>query len=117
MKYACSWGWLEVEGKRFEGDVIVHVDGTVTPRKTNLSIEYRKELFHTPLSELELGFLEEERPEVVIVGGGHKGMMTITPLAKEILAKFEIFSGTTEKAVEAMNREKRKFVAILHSTC
>ncbi len=117
MRYTCSWGSLEIDGKRYEGDVVVHVDGSVTPRNTAASLGYRKELFHTPLSENELGFLDDEAPEVVIVGGGHKGMMTVTPLAKEILAKYKVFSGTTERAVEAMNREKRRFVAILHSTC
>ncbi len=117
MRYSCSWGWLEVDGKRYEGDVIVHVDGSITPRDASSSLEYRRELFHTPLSERELGFLEDEEPAVVIIGGGHKGMMTVTPLAKEMLAKYEVISGTTEKAVEKLNAEKRRVVAILHSTC
>ncbi|MDD1770113.1 MAG: MTH938/NDUFAF3 family protein [Methanomassiliicoccales archaeon] len=116
-KFACGWGWLEIDGMRFEKDVVVHVDGSVTPRAVELSHPYRTEYFHVPLSELELGFLEEEKPEVVIVGAGHKGMMTITPKAKELLSRYVVIEGTTENAVKAMNAEKRRFVAILHSTC
>ena len=116
-KFACSWGWLEVDGKRYERDVIVHVDGTVSPRDTERSMAYRGEYFHIPLSELELDFLETEKPEVVIIGGGHKGMMTLTPKAKDILSRYVMRTGTTEKAVECMNDEPRRFVAILHSTC
>jgi hypothetical protein len=116
-KFACSWGWLEIDGKRFEKDVVVHVDGSVTPRETEKSMPYSREYFHIPLSELELGFLEDEKPEVVFIGGGHKGMMTMTPKAKELLARYDVMEGTTEKAVESMNGEKRRFVAILHSTC
>ncbi|MGD1061145.1 MAG: MTH938/NDUFAF3 family protein [Methanomassiliicoccales archaeon] len=115
--FACSWGWLEVNGKRFENDVVVHVDGSVTPREVELSMPYRHEYFHIPLSENELVFLEKEKPEVVIIGGGHKGMMTVTPKARELLSRYAVLEGTTEKAVELMNAEKRPFVAILHSTC
>ena len=116
-KYSCSWGYLEVEGKRFDMDVVVHVDGSVTPREVELSRPYRGEFFHVPLSEDELGFLDGERPEVVIIGAGHKGMLTLTPKAREILSKYVVFEGPTENAVKRMNEESRKFVAILHSTC
>jgi hypothetical protein len=37
QKFSCSWGWLEVEGKRYEKDVVVHVDGSVTPRNVEVS--------------------------------------------------------------------------------
>lgn len=117
QKFSCSWGWLEVEGKRHEKDVVVHVDGSVTSRNVEVSKPYLGEYFHIPLSELELDFLAAEDPEVVIVGGGYKGMMTITPRAKEILARYEVQAVTTPRAIELMDMEKRRFVAILHSTC
>ncbi len=117
-KYACSWGYLEVDGKRFDGDVIVHVDGSITPRPIELSRHLRgQDYFHVPLSEDELGFLEAENPEVVIIGAGHRGMMIVTPKAKEILSKYVVIEAMTENAVKAMNVETRRFVAILHSKC
>jgi hypothetical protein len=117
MRAQAGWGSIEIDGRRYEGDVIIHVDGKVTPRQAHLSSPYRAELFHTPLSEDELGFVAEESPEVVYVAAGHKGMLTLTPKAKELLSPYELRVMLTNAAVEALTREGRRFVAILHLTC
>jgi hypothetical protein len=106
-----------MNGKRFAHDVIVHSDGRVERRRVELSLPYRGEYFHTPLSEKELDFLEEEKPEVLIIGAGFKGMMLLTPLAIERLRGCQVFILTTDKAIEMMNRGSKRFVAILHLTC
>jgi len=116
-RYEAAHGWFSMDGKRFAHDVIVHADGTVERRHVELSLPYRGEYFHTPLSEKELDFLDEDRPEVLIIGAGFKGMMQLTPLANERLSEYPVFSLTTEKAIEMMNRESKRFVAILHLTC
>ena len=95
----------------------MHGDGTVERRRVDLSQTYRGEYFHTPLGEREIDFLEVERPEVLIVAAGFKGMMQLTPLAQEKLKGIQVFTLTTDKAIEMMNQEKRRFVAILHLTC
>lgn len=112
-----EFGWVSVGEARFSKDVIIHVDGSVTERQTKLSSGYRGEYFHLPLSEMELDFLETEKPEVIIIGAGHKAMMTLTPRAKEILAKYEVVELPTPRAQEQVNREQRRFVAIIHVTC
>jgi hypothetical protein len=106
-----------MDGKRFDHDVIVHSDGTVGRRHVERSLPYRGEYFHIPLSEEELDFLDEESPEVMIIGAGFKGMMPLTPLAMERLSEYPVFSLTTDRAIEMMNRESKRFVAILHLTC
>lgn len=117
MRAQASWGSIIVDGQRYDGDVVVHVDGQVTARRTDLSLPYRRELFHTPLSEGELGFIIEEGPEVIIVAAGFKGMLTLTPEAKEMLGPYETKVLLTPEAVEAVNKEGRRFVAFLHLTC
>lgn len=117
MRYKGAHGWFSVDDNRFTHDVIVHSDGTVERRRVDLSQGYRGDYFHAPLSERELDFLDEERPEVFIVGAGFKGMMQLTPLAQEKLRGYPVFALTTDKAIEMMNREERRFVAILHLTC
>jgi hypothetical protein len=117
VRIEANWGWAEIDGRRYDGDLVVHVDGTITPRETSLSLPYRKELFHTPLSEKELGFLEEETPEVVIIAAGHKGMLTITPKAKEVLERYECKVAMSPEAARLASSERRRFVAILHLTC
>jgi hypothetical protein len=117
LKVEANWGWIAIDGKRYDGDVVIHVDGSITPRETSLSHPYRRELFHTPLSEAELGFLEKEMPEVVIVAAGHKGMLTLTPKARKILSSFETKVVITEEAARLASNESRRFVAFFHLTC
>jgi hypothetical protein len=114
-----------VNGTRFEHDIIIHTDGSITERncgcspslRTQLRQTYTKEYFHAPLAEWELDFLEEERPEVIFIGAGFRGMLPITPKAKDILANYEHKVLMTPKAIELVSNETRRFVAILHSTC
>ncbi len=110
-------GSITLNGVKYLKDIIIHSDGSVSERRTELSLPYRAEYFHIPLSEEELDFLEEEKPEVVIVGAGFKAMMLATPRAKEILGRYESKVVSTQKAMEIINGTKSKFVAILHLTC
>jgi hypothetical protein len=117
VKVEVNWGWIAIDGKRYDGDVVVHVDGSITPRECSLSLPYRHELFHTPLSEAELGFLEKERPEVVIIAAGHKSMLTLTSKAKEMLSSYECKVVLTQEAARLASTETRRFVAFFHLTC
>lgn len=118
-------GWLMVNGTRYDHDIIIHADGSVTARNCGCSPDLRAKLektylndyFHVPLAEWELEFLLEERPEIVIVGAGFRGMLPITPKAKEILARYEHKILSTPRAIELLVSEGRRYVAILHSTC
>lgn len=112
-----EYGWVDIGDQKFENDVVVHVDHSVTKRKKKLSKGLRDEYGHTPLSEHELGFLDDEGPEVVIIGTGQSGSLPITPKAQKILDRFEVIVERTPQALEAMARETRPFIAILHVTC
>lgn len=118
-------GLLKVGGVHYRHDIFIHTDGSVSDRncgcspslREQLPASYRNEYIHTPLAEYELGFLQDERPEVVIVGAGFLGMMPVTPKAREILAGYEHQVLITPEAMKLINEEHRKFVAILHITC
>ena len=118
-------GWLQVNGIRYEHDIIIHSDGLVTERncgcspvlRAQLSSSYKADYFHSPLTEFELDLLKEEEPEVVIIGSGFLSMMPITPLAKAVLADHEHYVLSTQMAMDRNNKECRKFVAILHLSC
>jgi len=112
-----QFGWASVGDKKFSKDIIIHVDRQVTERRTELSRVYMNDFFHVPLSENELGFLAEEKPEVVIIGAGFKGMMLLTPKAKETLKDYEHMVLTTPAALDKINKEGRRYVAIIHVTC
>ena len=112
-----SFGSIKLFGRNYDKDVIVHVDGEVTKRKKKKSRDLKPVYGHTPLSEKELNFLEEEKPEVVYVGSGYETGLPITEEAKKILDKFETFVMATPLAVDKVEHEKRKTVAIIHVTC
>ena len=117
MSMQTAYGWVQIGAEKFENDIIVHVDGTVTKRQKKLSKDLQADYGHTPLSERELDFLEEEGPEVVIVGIGQNGDLPVTPKAKKILGKYRTVYLRTPEAVESMSAEKRPYVAIVHVTC
>jgi hypothetical protein len=117
MLMSSSFGWVEMKGVRYEKDIIVHTDGSVTKRKKKKSRDLKPIYGHTPLSERELGFLEEEKPVVVYIGTGHEAALPITPKALRILKDYEAVILTTPEIIEKIGQEKRKFAAVIHVTC
>jgi len=112
-----EFGWVKVKGVKYENDIILHVDGTVTKRKKKKSKDLASIYGHTPLSEYELDFLSEEQPEVVYIGTGHQAALPITPQAILILKKYETVILPTQEITEKINHEQRKMAALIHVTC
>jgi hypothetical protein len=112
-----SFGSVELFGRKYGKDVIVHVDGSITKRKKKKSKDFKLIYGHTPLSEKELEFLEEEKPKVVYVGTGYDSALPITENAQKILSKFETVVMPTPEIIDKLEHEKRKLVAIIHVTC
>lgn len=117
MTVKSEFGWVEINGVKYENDVILHIDGKVTKRKKKKSKDLKPIYGHTPLSERELDFLSEEKPDVVYIGTGHQAALPITPEAISILKKYEATILPTQEITEKINHEHRKMVAIIHVTC
>ena len=66
-------GWVEIDGIRYDHDVIIHSDRSVTKRHKKQSKKFKDAYGHTPLSEGEIGFLAGEHTAVVYVGTGQYG--------------------------------------------
>lgn len=112
-----EFGWVKVNGVKYENDIIIHADGTVTKRKKKKSKDLKPLYGHTPLSERELDFLSKEKPDVVFVGTGHQSALPITPEATSILKKYETVILPTQEIAERMSQEQRRKVALIHVTC
>ena len=112
-----EFGWIEVNGVRYEKDIVIHADGTITKREKKKSKDLKPKYGHTPLSERELTFLENEKPDVVYIGTGHQAALPITPEAQQILKEYETIILPTPEAIEKIDREHRKLAALLHVTC
>jgi hypothetical protein len=112
-----SFGSVKIFGRKYEEDIIVHVDGSITKRKKKKSKDLKPIYGHIPLSEKELGFLEEEKPKVIYVGTGYEAALPITENAQKILREYETIVMPTPKIIEKIEHEKKKAVAIIHVTC
>lgn len=112
-----GFGWIEVGGVRYDHDVVIHTDGSVTKRKKKESKGLKGDYGHTPLSEHELGLLAEEDPGVVYVGTGQYGDLPLTPGARDVLSSYVPVIMPTGEILPLLKKEERPYIAILHVTC
>lgn len=118
MKFkATGFGEVKLFGRKYDQDSVIHVDGSVTKRKKKQSKDLKPLYGHTPLSERELDFLADEKPEVVYVGLGYEGALPITEEAKKILSRYQTVVLTTPQVIEKLADEERGYFAIIHVTC
>ena len=112
-----EFGWIEIDQVRYEHDVIIHRDGSVTKRSKKKSKELKSTYGHTPLSNQELEVLKKEKPEIVYIGTGQYGDLPITPEAERELSRFETVIRPTPEILDMLKKERRSFIAIIHVTC
>ena len=112
-----EFGWIEINQVRYDHDVIIHRDGSVTKRSKKKSKEMKSTYGHTPLSNHELEVLGKEKPKIVYIGTGQYGDLPITPEAKTVLSRFETVIRPTPEILDMLKKERRSFVAIIHVTC
>jgi hypothetical protein len=117
MSLKAKFGWIKVDGKKYEKDIIIHSDGSITKREKKKSKELKPLYGHTPLSERELCFLGQEKFDILYVGTGHEKALPITPEAIEILKKHKAVIDSTPEIINKIENENGKFVAIIHVTC
>jgi hypothetical protein len=110
-------GWVEIDNIRYDHDVIVHTDHSVTKRSKKKSKKLKCKFGHTPLTGHELTFLEKEKPEVVFIGTGQFGDLPLTSDAYQILMRYISIIRPTPDVLDLLVDELRPFVAILHVSC
>ena len=112
-----EFGWLEISGTRYDHDIVIHTNGTVSKRKKKLSKPYAGEYGHTPLASGELAFLERERPAVVYIGTGQYGDLPLTPDTIALLEAYGPVVKPTPDLLPLLEQEQRTYAAVLHVTC
>jgi hypothetical protein len=112
-----EFGWIEIDKIRYDYDVIIHGNGSVTKRSKKKSKDLKSTYGHTPLSEYELDFLMKEQPEKVFIGTGQYGDLPLTPNAENVLSRFKTIIRPTPEILDILKKEHRSFVAIIHVTC
>lgn len=107
-----DFGRIVINGKRYNGDLIVFSDkvrdGWWRKEGHRLHVEDLKDVL-------------EAKPEVLVVGTGYSGLMTVPPETRKYVESegIELIAQNTAEACETFNRlvKSRKVVAALHLTC
>lgn len=106
------FGQIVVDGQTYEKDLIILPDRIVSG--------WWREKGHK-LKAADLDAILEARPEVLVVGRGAYGRMSISNKAERALeqAGIELIARPTKEAVRTYNqlRQERRAAAALHLTC
>ncbi len=107
-----EFGRIVINGKRYDSDLIVFSDKV-------RSGWWRKEGHRLHVEDLK--DVLEVKPEVLVVGTGYSGLMTVPPETRKYVESegIELMAQKTTEACETFNRlvKSRKVVAALHLTC
>ena len=110
-----SFGSIEIDGQRFDHDVVIDSDG-VRKRKKGPSKAYRQQFGHTPLS------LDEAIPwsaRRLLIGTGVSGQLPVLPTVFEEAQRrgVEVVVRPTSEVCELLREDDGDVAAVLHVTC
>jgi hypothetical protein len=107
-----SFGKITIQGKTYTSDVIVFPD-RVLP-------DWKREEEHRPQIS-EFAEIVQAGPDVLIIGTGYAGVMSIADQIRNFLTSkgIDVRVDKTSRAMELFNslQGKEKVIAALHITC
>jgi hypothetical protein len=112
-----GFGWLEIDGERYEHDVLIRLDSTVEKRKKKLS----KRVYGTShtISLEEAEHIHEDKATTLIVGSGQHDNVRLSEEATEYFQRrdVEVRLFATPEAIAAWNDAPKKSIGLFHVTC
>jgi hypothetical protein len=112
-----DFGSITIEGKRYEHDVVIRLDGKVKKRKKKLS----KAVYGTShiVAVAEVEKLYEKGCEKLIVGCGQYGALRLSEEADDFLKrrKCAVEIHRTPASIKIWNDSTGKTIGLFHVTC
>ena len=112
-----SFGSITIEGKEFEHDVLIRLDGQVEKRKKKLS----KALYGTShiVSLDEAKYVYEKGTERLILGSGQYGNVELSEEAADYFKRkhCQVKLLPTPEAIRAWNEAQGSVAGLFHVTC
>jgi hypothetical protein len=112
-----GFGWIEIDGERYEHDVLIRLDGTIKKRKKQLS----KRIYGTShtLSLDEAKHVFEKGARALIVGTGQDDNVRLSPEAEAYFGRHrcEVRLHSTPDALGVWNEAADDAVGLFHVTC
>lgn len=112
-----TFGSITIDGKVFNHDVLIKLNGEVVKRRKKLSKAVYGSSHTISLGEAE--FIYEDGAEKLILGTGQYGMVNLSEEAAELLTGkgCEVGIFPTPEAIEAWNQSKDNTIGLFHITC
>ena len=111
------FGSITIEGKTYEYDVIIRLDGDVKKRKKKLS----KSVYGTShiVSLDEARHIYEKGANRLIIGSGHNGILKLSDEAENYFEKKKCLINLlpTPEAMESWNEARDDVIGLFHVTC
>ena len=122
-----SFGYIVINGRRYDHDVVIYPSGRVEKRRKELSSAKRGVYGHTPLSGEELGYYLSAAGSIdcLAIGTGQYGALPLDDEAERIIEELRnrrvsVVTDKTpvivERCDEILGRCKNPLV-IVHVTC
>jgi len=113
-----SFGYLVVNGRRYDHDVVLSPGGKVKKRKKKISKAIHGSGHTVAREELE-AYLDREECTLLVIGSGQSGILSLSEEARAYLDERDIPHVTlrTPDAIEAFNEATGKRRALIHVTC
>lgn len=111
------FGRITVDGRPYEYDIVIYPSGKIEPRKKEIS--KRKHGTSHKFDPDELREYLGEDFDVLIVGTGIYGMLSLLPESRGLAGGREIIEKPTPEAARLFNelRKKKRVLGIFHVTC
>ncbi|BAD86472.1 hypothetical protein, conserved, DUF498 family [Thermococcus kodakarensis KOD1] len=112
-----AFGKIIVDGATYEHDIVLYPSGKVERRKKKISKQKHGTSHKLDPEELK-EYLTEDF-DVLVVGTGMYGKLSLLPESRELIKGKEVLELPTKKAVEVFNElyGKKKVLGIFHITC
>ena len=119
-----SFGRVVFKGTEYRHDIVV-CNGEVKQRRKEISLHLRRKYGHTPLTGKEImEYLKGcGEVQVLFIGTGVYGALPLTEDAEEVIGELSrkgvevIREVTSDELLSRVEKEKRKYLAIIHTTC
>ncbi|MGD2050626.1 MAG: MTH938/NDUFAF3 family protein [Chloroflexota bacterium] len=114
---ATSFGSITIDGRQYDHDVLIRLDGTIKKRKKKLS----KRLYGTShkISLAEAEHVYEEGAGVLVIGTGQYDQVRLSDEAQTYFDDrgLELVMRATPEAIKLWNDQQKKAIGLFHVTC
>jgi hypothetical protein len=112
-----SFGSITIEGKAFEYDVLIRLNGEIEKRKKKLS----KAIYGTShvISLDEAKFVYEKGTKRLIIGSGQDGNVELSNEAADYFERkhCRVDLSPTPRAIKTWNKAEGDMIGLFHITC